>query len=559
MPVDEAIKIAKNKNSNVDKLKGVLGISDEIDLLLAKHPNTSTEMLDDICERQSFDEIICGTALAHPNISAEQLLNVGWEYPLAMFRNPALPSLMQSRKNFLGEFSGEEFEASFKKELPSFVVDWLLLHGKADYQVIFVSAPKRTPEVLEKFRESKHSKVVATLLDKDVNTYLAWAKDLGLDPTTINPVTPSELRSSINTWISWFVDKRPDAFAEGAALSVSPLPKVLVDAFKPIEDQYFKCGRLAFGPSPNFYDEFIGLLQDTLKSDATFSKLVGKVIDFDFGEVKRFGNPGKKAPVDISKGSYYAKSGLEKSFNRLLAVLASWAGKQPEVKWMTLSDALSKMVSEHPLPSVSESAAKAQILGKPHNDQSKEMLAQPLDLNEITYLAWAADLGFTRPVPDDDEPTSLKSEIDDWVETLWYQNQTLWKALVPAEGRAPSLQGELVRALGRIEAEHFKNGMTNWGDGSGFYEDFTRLIHDTLKSEKTFSKLVKMTIDADIGEIKKSGQVGKAIATGRKLREAAFGGSVLVQCDVEKSHQRLGALITLWCQRHPDPIPFCEK
>jgi hypothetical protein len=66
-------------------------------------------------------------------------------------------------------------------------------------------------------------------------------------------------------------------------------------------------------------------------------------------------------------------------------------------------------------------------------------------------------------------------------------------------------------------------------------------------------------IDADIGEIKKSGQVGKAIATGRKPREAAFGGSVLVQCDVEKSHQRLGALITLWCQRHPDPIPFCEK
>ena len=176
----EAMRIARSKKSTVEQLKGLLGTSDEIDLLLAKHPNTSAEMLDDICERQSFDEKICGTALTHPNISAEQLLNVGWEYPLAMFRNPALPLLMQSRKNFLGEFSGDEFEDSFKKEIPEFVVNWLLSHGKAEYQLIFITAPKRMPDMLARFRESKHSKVVATLLDKDVNTYLAWATELGL-------------------------------------------------------------------------------------------------------------------------------------------------------------------------------------------------------------------------------------------------------------------------------------------------------------------------------------------------------------------------------------------
>jgi hypothetical protein len=337
------------------------------------------------------------------------------------------------------------------------------------------------------------------------------------------------------------------------------MPKVLVDALMSIEDLYFKSGRVAFNESPNFYDEFVKLLQDTLKTDTKFSKLVAKVIDFDLGEVKRFGNPGKKAPADIAKGSYYAKSGLEKSFNRLSSVLANWSSKQLEVKWMALSDALSKLVSDHPLPSVPESAATAQTLEKAQNSRHAEMLAQPLELDEKAYLAWATDLGFTRPVPDADELASLKSEIDDWVEALWNQNSALWKALVPENGNAATLQGELVRALGRIEAEHFKNGMTNWGDGSGFYEAFTSLIHDTLKSEKSFSRLVKKMIDADIGEIKKSGQVGKAIATGRKPREAAFGGSVLVQCDVEKSHQRLGALITLWCQRHPDPIPFCEK
>ena len=355
MEKDEAIKIAKSKKSSADQLKGLLGISDEIDLLLAKHPNTSAEMLDDICERQSFDEKICGAALSHPNISAEQLINVGWEYPLAMFRNPALPLLMQSRKNFLGEFSGDEFEDSFKKEIPEFVVNWLLSHGKAEYQLIFITAPKRMPDMLTRFRESKHSKVVATLLDKDVNTYLAWATDLGFVSGAAEQLAPSELRASIDAWMSWLVGKSPDAPAAGVASKddIAALPMVLVSVLKPIEDLYFKCGRVAFSESPNFYDEFVRVLQDALKADAAPTKLVAKVVDFDLGEVKRFGNPGKKAPADIAKGSYYAKSGLEKSLNRLLAVLAKWSGKQPEVRWMELSEALSKLVSEHPLPSCS--------------------------------------------------------------------------------------------------------------------------------------------------------------------------------------------------------------
>ena len=63
MEKDEAIKIAKSKKSSADQLKGLLGISDEIDLLLAKHLNTSAEMLDDICWRQSFDDKIAPIVL----------------------------------------------------------------------------------------------------------------------------------------------------------------------------------------------------------------------------------------------------------------------------------------------------------------------------------------------------------------------------------------------------------------------------------------------------------------------------------------------------------------
>ncbi|MBK7053107.1 MAG: hypothetical protein IPH54_21925 [Rhodoferax sp.] len=254
MEESDAIKIAKGKKSPPDQLKGLLGISDEVDLLLAKHPNATAEMLDDICMRQSFDEKICSAALAHPNISPEQLLNVGYQYPLAMFRNPSLPSIMQSRKNFLGEFSGEAFEESFKKEIPLFVIDWLLSHGKAEYQVIFISAPKRTPEILEKFRSSKYSKVVATLLDKDANTYLAWATDLGLDTAAIAQLSAAEIRSNIDAWVGLLVGKKPET-PKGAGASMersASLPKDLGNALTSIEDMYFKGGRVPVGESPNF-------------------------------------------------------------------------------------------------------------------------------------------------------------------------------------------------------------------------------------------------------------------------------------------------------------------
>lgn len=342
MDKDTAIKIAKSKKSTPVQLKELLGLSDEIDLLLAKHPNTTAEMLDYICERQSFDPKICGAALAHPNISADQLLNVGWEYPSAMFRNPSLPTIMSSQKNFLGKFDGEEFENSLKKEVPEFVVDWLALQGEVEYQAIYLFSKVRTPDVMAKFRRSKHAKIVAQLLQRD--------------------------------------------------------------------------------------DE--------------------------------------------------------------------------------------------------------------------------------TYLAWAQDLGFEMPPPVEDEPVIVRSEIDHWVERLDNENRELWKKLVPAEGVANSVQGELVRAIGRLQSENFRNGMMNWGDGSGHYEVFTDFVHATLKSEPSFTKLVKKVIDADVDEIKQAGKRGAAVASGRKSRESAFGHNFLIASDVEKSMQRLGALVGIWCQRHPDLVPY---
>lgn len=636
MEIDAAIEVAKNKKSSTDQLKTLLGRSDEVDLLLAKHPNANLEMLDDICERQSFDEKITSAALAHPNISLEQVLNVGYEYPMALYKNPALPKLMLAHKNLLGEFDGEAFENSFKKELPSFVVDWLLAQGKAEYQVTYVSAPKRPAEVLEKFRESKHPKVVATLLEKDINTYMAWAADLGFDLPGATHLLPAVVRSHLDFLVEQAAAK---AGSDQAPMQLS-LPEDLRTALKQAESLYFKGGRVNFAEGQTFYEDFLQLIQEFLKAKSNFTKLVAKVVDYDLGEIKRFGNPGKKPPPNIGKADYYAKSGLDRSFKRLLVALASCGQNQSDAGWASLSQALGGLVSRNPRPNTNEPTSSSgnafsgmpqslmdasggfsiasmlanpaleqivqgdrTFLGKFHGPDFEKALGSPvipefvaswvaehgdlqaqaaylfgsprtapmkerfrasaypqialqlLEVDNLCYLAWATDIGFVTQAARGDGQAIARQDIDAWVENLWSQNGALWKELVPENGPASTLQGEVVRALGRIESEFFRNGMMNWGDGSNHYENFAKLIHATLKQEKTFSKLVLKIVDADIAAITRSGEMGNAIAAEKKPREDAFSSNFFVKTEVEKSHQRLGALISLWCERNPAPLP----
>lgn len=610
MNEDEALKIAKSKKSTPEQLKPLIGVSDKVDLLLVKHPNASAEMLDDLSDSHFLDEKMCSAVLAHPNVSVEQLLNSGWEYPSAVFRNPSLPSIMQSQKNFLGEFEGEAFEKSFQKEVPDFVVEWLLSQGKVVYQLAYISASKRSPEELLRFRQSKHSKVIAALLERDVETYRTWAKDVGFEAA--------------------FMDQQ---------LSNLALPAGLGDVFLRIESTYFKRGRISLPPEQTFYEDFFGVLEAHLADASKLSNLASKVLDYDCAELKRFCILGKKLPPGIDTAGYYVKSGLERSFRRLLVVLAGSSQRQSEDYWAKLRTRLESLVSANPPPSaavkavfdgniappippelldeqgkfdiglmfankaleqvvrsnptflagfkgpkfekilsaknvpeyvVSWLAAKgsfeqqacflfattreSEVLARFRGSKHPRIIAQLLLTDEATYLAWASDLGFQMPPPFEDEPVLVKMEIDDWVERLDSNNSDLWKQLVPAEGAASTLQGELVRAIGRLQTEYYKNGMMNWG--SGHYEAFAELIRKTLKSEPSFSGLVKNMIDADTREIEQAGYEGRQIASGKKSREEVFGKNFLKAADVEVSMQRLGGLINIWCQRHPDLLPF---
>ncbi len=68
----------------------------------------------------------------------------------------------------------------------------------------------------------------------------------------------------------------------------------------------------------------------------------------------------------------------------------------------------------------------------------------------------------------------------------------LWKNYVPKCGQADTVQGELIRALGKLWDESHINGNINWDTG---YEILAKYIEDTLINSDIFN------ID-DISQIK---------------------------------------------------------
>ncbi len=128
----------------------------------------------------------------------------------------------------------------------------------------------------------------------------------------------------------------------------------------------------------------------------------------------------------------------------------------------------------------------------------------------------------------------------------------LCKELVPESGVASTLQGELIRAEGRLSSEFFRNGMMNW---DAYYAGLLKLIEGTLGNYGGFSERVKKALSADIAEVERAGKIGEAAAKGERARIEVQGESFFVESDAEKALNRLSALIVIWIRYHADPIP----
>lgn len=115
----------------------------------------------------------------------------------------------------------------------------------------------------------------------------------------------------------------------------------------------------------------------------------------------------------------------------------------------------------------------------------------------------------------------------------WQQEfKRLWKELVPPQGQANTVQGELIRAVGRLSDEAYRNGNHNFGRGHKMFCEFIR-VH--LKDPTVFSAAELEEIDQCLDQI--------LDAAHPDLRGP------------ESSHCRLTQKVVRWCESKPDLIP----
>ena len=109
----------------------------------------------------------------------------------------------------------------------------------------------------------------------------------------------------------------------------------------------------------------------------------------------------------------------------------------------------------------------------------------------------------------------------------------LFDTLVPEFGQAATVQGEVVRAVGRMANEFATNGFSNWDSGYDHLSAFA-LRHLT---DGTFGPQTNAGIRADIEHVQ---AYGRGADTDGYDLEAAFG--------------RLMQASVAWCQQHPQVI-----
>jgi hypothetical protein len=116
----------------------------------------------------------------------------------------------------------------------------------------------------------------------------------------------------------------------------------------------------------------------------------------------------------------------------------------------------------------------------------------------------------------------------------WKQEQArLWEALVPANGQAATMQGEIIRIVGKLTDQAFRNGNLNW---DAEHEKMWRFAGRCLDDQATFSEEDRALIKEKIEEIIRDNDTPDLRGDG---------------C----CYYIIGEKAVDWCLAHPVPIP----
>lgn len=121
-----------------------------------------------------------------------------------------------------------------------------------------------------------------------------------------------------------------------------------------------------------------------------------------------------------------------------------------------------------------------------------------------------------------------------------YQDEyrQLWGKLVPESGKAETVQGEVVRVIGRLASEYYRNGNMNWDDG---YDAMLTWLSVTIHDANIFDADVLDTIEQDVDYVRQNAESGACPYT-----------------DGQDEYDRLTDRVVEWCRYKTELIPFTE-
>lgn len=92
MNFKEMVKLAKDPATTAENLSALVGECDQVNRLVAKHPNTNIEILEKLS--QIGDKAVSRNILSNPKVPREIIIKLAPEYPKAFFKNPAIYEIL---------------------------------------------------------------------------------------------------------------------------------------------------------------------------------------------------------------------------------------------------------------------------------------------------------------------------------------------------------------------------------------------------------------------------------------------------------------------------------
>lgn len=122
----------------------------------------------------------------------------------------------------------------------------------------------------------------------------------------------------------------------------------------------------------------------------------------------------------------------------------------------------------------------------------------------------------------------------------------LWRELVPPSGEAETLQGEIVRSVGRLEDEYNRNGNVNW-EPAGYHCEFVEFLKRYLADTRTFSPSVVQEIRDAAEQVRLAAEdLGTEMLDGEEVHVQKHSADEALKVLTQRSVD--------WCEKHPHPI-----